>query len=175
MFVPLSFLHWHIIILYSALWVCTKAYQAFTKSYWINVDTFTSFVVCPQYHSLYDFDQCLATVGNRKDVKRCQHVSDPDHPQVAYRRRCEQLLLKICKGRMGYIYHPFKVYCCQSTIHTLKHILTHPNFLLSCEKCRNKIIPREMLGDIYDGRVSKQFSEFQGKPFLSDPHSLVFY
>ena len=41
----------------------------------INVDTFTSFVVCPQCHSLYDFDQCLTTVGNRKDVKRCQHIS----------------------------------------------------------------------------------------------------
>lgn len=84
------------------------------------------------------------------------------------------MLLKTCKGRMGYVYHPFKVYCCQSIIHTLKHLLTRPNFLLSCEKWRDRIIPREMLGDIYDGRVWKEFSDFQGKPFLSKPHSLVF-
>lgn len=41
----------------------------------INVDTFTSYVVCPLCHSLYDYTNCIVGVGSRKEVRRCQHIS----------------------------------------------------------------------------------------------------
>lgn len=41
-----------------------------------------------------------------------------------------------------------------------------------CEEWRQRNVPVGYLGDTYDGRVWKEFSEVEGKPFLSRPHNL---
>ena len=53
-------------------------------------------------------------------------------------------------------------------------LLLRPNFLVSCEEWRDRIIPSNLLGDIYDRHVWKVFANFNGRQFLSEPHSLAF-
>ena len=140
----------------------------------IDVDMFTMFVVCPMCHCIYDSDSCVATIGRRKEVNRCKHIAYPDHPHSHLRQRCNQLLMKTCKAKSSFIYRPFKVFCYQSIIQTLKYHFSRPNFLNNCEQWRNRVIPDGVLGDIYDGRVWKEFASVNGTPFLSEPYSLGF-
>ena len=54
--------------------------QQLRKVTGMNVDTFTSYVACPLCHSLYDYASCIDSIGNRKEVRRCQHIAFPNHP-----------------------------------------------------------------------------------------------
>ena len=140
----------------------------------IDVNSFTIFVVCPFCHSIYDSNQCETKISNTTEVNRCQHKAYPNHPQSTFRKRCNQLLMKRCKAKSSYIYRPFMVYCYQSIITALKEHLTLPNFLINCEQWRNRVIPSGMLGDIYDGRVWKEFASVNGGQFLSEPYNFAF-
>ena len=139
----------------------------------IDVDSFTKFVVCPLCHSIYDSESCILMVG-RKEVKKCQHISFPYHPHANFRKRCDQALLKKCKGKSACVFRPFKVFCSQSIIQSLQELLSRPNFLTSCEEWRHRNIQPDLLCDIYDGRVWKEFLVVNGKPFLSEPHNFAF-
>ena len=140
----------------------------------IDVDTFTSYVTCPLCHSLYKYADCVITMGSRKEVKRCQHIPFPNHPQAAFRKRCDQFLLKTYKGRKNTVFQPFKVYCCQSIIYSLSKLLSCSNFLVRCEDWRNRVLPSTVLADVYDGRIWKEFVNFRGRPFFSEPYCLAF-
>ena len=39
----------------------------------------------------------------------------------------------------------------------MKGLLCRPNFIADCQQWRNRNIPNDVLGDIYDGRVWKEF------------------
>ena len=82
----------------------------------INIDSFTNFVVCPLCHSIYDSNSCLLTMGSRKEIKKCQHIPYPDHPHASFRKKCDQPLLKLCKGKSTCVHRPFKVFCSQSIV-----------------------------------------------------------
>ena len=140
----------------------------------LNVDGFTQFIVCPQCHSIYDSDSCIVTTGTRKEAKTCQHIAFPDHPHASFRRRCNQPLMKSIKAKTSCIFRPFKVYCYQGIMSTLKVMLARPNFIANCEHWRRRDVPNGVLGDIYDGRVWKEFQVVNGKPFLNDPYSIAF-
>ena len=148
--------------------------QMLRKITLIDVDTFTSYVACPLCHSLYNYADCVITTGNRKEVKQCQHIPFPNYPQATYRKRCDQLLLKTCKGRKNTVFRPFKVYCCQSIIQSLSKLLSRSNFLIRCEDWRNRVLPSTILADVYDGCIWKEFVNFRGRPFLSEPYCLAF-
>ena len=139
-----------------------------------DVDSFTKLVVCPQCHSIYDFDTCLFVVGSRKEIKLCQHIAYPDHPHSSFRKSCAQPLLRMCKRKATTIYRPFKVFCCQNIISSMKGLWCRPNFIADCQRWCNRNIPNDVLGDIYDGRVWKEFRVINEKPFLDDSHTFAF-
>ena len=47
-------------------------------------------------------------------------------------------------------------------------------FLEDCEHWGDRHLAPGLLGDIYDGRVWKEFQNVSGQPFLADPNDLVF-
>ena len=45
-------------------------------------DDFITFVVCPKCDSVYKYDDCVVTVGGKKESKRCENVAYPNHPST---------------------------------------------------------------------------------------------
>jgi len=63
------------------------------------------------------------------------------------------------------------VFCCRSVKKTLEEFLKRPGFADKCEQ--HKKCPRDpnLLGDIYDGRVWKNFKNAEGEPFFDAPNT----
>ena len=121
----------------------------------------------PLCHSIYDYDACsLAGDGRTNEVKRCQHVAYPNHPHSYFRKQCKQPLMKICKSKSTTFLRPFKIYCHQNIIKSLRMLLGRPNFLQNCEQWRQREINTELLGDIYDGKVWKEVSGLYRQTFF---------
>ena len=60
---------------------------------------FIEYVVCPCCHSVYEYEDCIQSVGGETISKCCRHVSYPNHPQPSRRKQCGAILLK--KVRSG--------------------------------------------------------------------------
>ena len=67
----------------------------------VNENGFIQYVVCPKCHSIYDFAQCVETVGGSKISKRCWYTPYPNHPQVSRHNWCGTLLLSTVHTRTG--------------------------------------------------------------------------
>ena len=70
-------------------------------------------------------------------------------------------------------YYPLKTYCYHSITDSLTTILRRPNYVNHCEHWRLRNIPEGMLCDTYDGQVWKDFLNYNGKPFFSQPHNIA--
>ena len=69
-------------------------------------------------------------------------------------------------------YYPYKSYCYYPLSKSIACVLSQQDLLDECEHWRNHVIPENCLADIYDGKSWKQFMNFKGKPFLSEPYNL---
>ena len=75
---------------------------------------------------------------------------------------CGELLMKSVKGRSGIsILRPYKVFPYQSVKEAIKNLISRNGFLENCEhwKTRQHTIPSGMLGDVYEGKVWREFHE----------------
>ena len=138
------------------------------KIFGINRSQFIQYVVCPKCHSIYNFDSCIITEGNRKESKCCQHISFPNHPQLARCSKCSKPLMKTVRRKNQINLRPFQIFCYRSLKRALQDMLLRSKFINMCEKWRCRNIPHGILADIYDGRVWKEFMVVNGKPFLSE-------
>ena len=134
----------------------------------VNRSQFIQYVICPKCHSVYNLDSCIITEGNRKESKCCQHISFPNHPQLAHRSECSKPLMKTVRGKSQINLRPFKFFCYRSLKRALQDMLLCSKFIDMCEKWRCRNIPHGILADIYDGRVWKEFMVVNGTPFLSE-------
>ena len=107
------------------------------KFFGLHKDRFQKFVVCPKCNSLYNYyGSAFETVGSRRVSKRCSYVDFPIHRHRAYRKPCNEVLLKEIKLQDGKVkLYPRKVYCYSSIIETLKIFLQRPDFS-SCKSVR---------------------------------------
>ena len=74
------------------------------------------------------------------------------------------------------IFSPRKVYCYQSLVASIETLLCRPGFADQCEYWRKRLssdCSEEYLGDIYDGKVWKEFQHYEGKPFLAVPNNFA--
>ena len=149
-----------------------KTIAALNKAFGIKKDDFTEFVVCPTCHSIYNFDDCVITRGTKKVSKVCEFKPYPRHPHRSKKQPCGTTLLRTVKTKQGSVLRPRKVYCFRSIISYLQQFLSRPGFVELCERWRNRPSSGS-LGDIYDGRIWKEFATVNGKPFLSAPHNLL--
>ena len=51
-------------------------------------------------------------------------------------------------------------------------VLSRADLLEQCEHWRNRNIPENVLADVYDGRVWKEFLTYKGRPFLTNKHNM---
>ena len=138
-----------------------------------NDNNIVRYVVCPQCHSVYNYNDCVET--NQKESKRCSHVAYPNHPHMARRKPCDTLLLKKVRSKCGYSLQPIKVYPYHSLKSSIAKLIKKPGFLESCEKWRGRAqkVPDTFLGDVYDGKVWKDFNSPEGWDFLTSPFNYL--
>jgi len=60
----------------------------------VSSNDFIEYVVCPSCHSVYDFQDCIESVGREKRPKTCSHVPYPNHPHRSRRQPCGASLIK---------------------------------------------------------------------------------
>ena len=132
--------------------------------------TFSKYPVCPKCSKIFpSYDDCIEIVGSKRLSKRCNFVAFPNHPHSSRRVSCQGLLLKRVQFSSGHEFlYPFKVYCYSGIRSTLEKLLLRPNFVALCNLWREKDTVSNVLQDIYDGRVWKEFSS----SFLTSPFSL---
>ena len=170
----LSFFLKFFAILFSILGSCSNICSGIAKSlpsslYKIRslctFVTFTRFVVCKKCHTLYNINDCQQGTLS----KRCVHVAFPNHSQQRMRQPCGTILLKTVEIAGGQvILYPFMTYCYIGLKIAMQLLLQKPSFYLECEKWRKRVVDSEVLQDVYDRKVWKDFQKFREKPFLSD-------
>ncbi|KXJ06347.1 hypothetical protein AC249_AIPGENE12530 [Exaiptasia diaphana] len=152
-----------------------KSFNLLKQKLGLTKDQFVKFVVCPKCETLYEFDDCYEERLGQTVIKTCQYVNHGNHRQVFRRTVCNELLLKevILKNGRKRLY-PFKVFCYNSVIDSLKKLLSKANFISNCEQWRNRNVPQGFLADIFDGKVWSDFLYVDGQPFLAARHNYAF-
>ena len=132
--------------------------------------SFERYVVCSRCHHLYHFDDCVEGTGIARRVKVCSFVAYPDHPHRSRRQPCSNALLKTVELATGRkIYYPYLVYCYLGVKQPLQKLLSRPSFFEMCEQWRSREAKPNTLSDVYDGNIWKDFQQYEGRPFLSEP------
>lgn len=135
---------------------------------------FRKYAVCKKCYEVYPLSDCIEGPQNTRRSKTCSHQRFPLHPQQRMRAPCGELLLKTVELSSGKrILYPNLIYCYLSLEVSLQAFLNRPNFYNDCEVWRSRKIDNNVLRDIYDGKIWKDFSIYNNKPFLSEPGNLA--
>lgn len=134
-----------------------------------NCPKFTKFVACKKCHCLYYLKDCQEGQHNHKRSKLCAFIQYPNHTQLRMRKPCGATLLKTVElaGGRTFLY-PYMTYCYFSLESSMQMLLDKPDFFSNCEQWRNRQASTEVLQDIYDGKIWREFQSYKGKPFLSE-------
>ena len=149
----------------------TSLYKA-QNFYGVTNESFEKYVICKKCGSLHDFKDCFETIGSTTHPKVCMHLPFRHHPHLSRRRPCGNKLIKEVITKKGKKFYPLKTYCYYSLLKSIPKILERNNMLDQCEKWRTRKIPTNIMADVYDGQVWKDFATVNGRPFLSEPHHL---
>lgn len=91
------------------------------------------------------------------------------------REACGCLLVKTVELASGKrIFYPYLIYCYLSIKSSLQAMFNRPEFHTLCEEWRSRHVQGSTYSDVYDGNIWKNFINYSGKPFLSEPHNLAF-
>nr|XP_006817468.1 PREDICTED: uncharacterized protein LOC102805845 [Saccoglossus kowalevskii] len=124
-------------------------------------DQFIQYVACPDCHTLYHFNDCFKERNNgNKTILKCNHIIFPRHPHARKRKPCGTALLKKVCGKDGkeYVY-PKKVYCYKNIIDSLQCFVKRTQFIEKCNVWKQRQSGHDILEDIYDGKVWKDFEK----------------
>ena len=139
-------------------------------------DDFTKYAVCPSCHSIYNVDDCKVMLPNKSIISAvCDHIEFPNHPHKSRRKSCHALLMKSVRTSSGStVLYPRLLYCYKSVAQSLQNLLMRPGFIELCEKWRCWKQSKDVLADVYDGKVWQEFQIINGMPFLSLPYNYAF-
>lgn len=139
----------------------------------IKRDDFEKYIVCHKCSSIYKPEDCVRTLANgRKKGERCSFVEFPNHKRRTQRKPCGASLFKTVRSKDGEaILKAKRVFCYRSVKKTLQEFLKRPGFGEKCEEYKKAPRDPDLLGDIYDGRIWKNFKNAEGEPFFDAPNT----
>ena len=144
------------------------------KFFYFDRDSFDKFVVCSKCHTLYEYNECVKTVNNRKVVKTCSGVRYSRGKKI----QCgEDLVYNVQLKNEESCYYPIHYHCSNSIINSLERLLGKKGFAEKCDHWRSRNIPDGKMADVYDGKMAdvydgkiwKDFLTYGGKDFLKAP------
>ena len=104
----------------------------------------------------------IITVANQQENKICSIIKFPNHPQKSPGSPCSKLILKkvSLKGDKTLLYTR-KISCYNSVIKALQSFVAgSSDFQRKCEEWRNRVITEDVMADVTDGRLWKDFQDF---------------
>ena len=129
---------------------------------------FRKYVVCKKCHRIYHLSDCVEGYGRRQS-KVCCFRRFPSHPQPSRRQPCGVKLLKTVEMVSGRtFFYPFLTYCYLSLEVSFQSLLHRRGFFHLCEQWKQREVNCEVLKDVYDGNIWKEFICYNGHPFLSE-------
>lgn len=137
------------------------------KNLGLKKDNFSKYVICRKCFALYKYDDCVKIIEGEKQSATCTNILFPNHTQIARRRPCGELLLKVVKLSDGSkCLYPFKTYCYKSIEQSLEQLLRVPDFQRKCEKWRERRQDMGIMTDVFDGKIWKEFHLSDKNNFL---------
>ena len=143
------------------------------KGICLKQDDFQKFAVCPKCKALYPLEDCIKKTAHGKTVSlKCSYIRYPRHTHKTRRQPCGTALMKLkrSKSTSNYLY-PKQMYCFKKVSQSLQELIYISGFTNKCELWRNRNLPEETFGDIFEGRVWKDFQSVNNEPFLSAPNN----
>ena len=133
------------------------------------------YIVCSKCHSLYDYNSCILKRPNGElDSRRCEFVRYPNHSHQARRKPCGELLMKVVRTEFGRnLLKPKKLYCYRPLQDSIQQFLQRNGFVQKCELWRKRVVESNMLLDVFDGNLWKEYQVINGQPYLSLPYNYV--
>lgn len=132
------------------------------------------YVVCRKCHSLYFMKDCIFGASTAQCSKNCSFQMYPCHPQHRMRAPCGLPLLKTVEIAGGKrILYPYMIYSYLSIKCSIQALFNRPNFHSDVEEWRSRQIIDGMYADIYDGKLWKEFLNWDGNAFLSESYNLA--
>lgn len=132
------------------------------------------YVVCRKCHSLYFMKDCIFGASTAQCSKNCSFQMYPCHPQHRMRAPCGLPLLKTVEIAGGKrILYPYMIYSYLSIECSIQALFNRPNFHSDVEEWRSRQIIDGTYADIYDGKLWKEFLNWDGNAFLSESYNLA--
>ena len=119
------------------------------------VDQFVNFAACQKCHKLYKKDD--VTDIQHRTVMKCSHVEFPN--SATKRKQCQTPLAKRVTLNNSISIRPELVYPVASIRQQLSSMFLRPGFEESLRHWINRVQPDNVLSDIYDGWVWRNFKE----------------
>ena len=140
-----------------------------------TADSFAKYASCPTCHSIYPLECCKVLLPDKSFCSlKCSYIKFPHHPQAIHRRACNDVLMKKVKTSSGIIsLYPRQLYCYNSVIESLRHLVAQNGFINKCELWRNRTVVQNTMSDVFDGQVWQDFLNPGGVPFLSLPYNFA--
>ena len=134
-------------------------------------DNFVKFAVCPKCASLYKLESCTRHVGGQIVSNICSHKPF----KKGSKRECGTALArKVVLGSGKVCFYPHKLYCFNSIIDQVEALLKRPGLPEMCEQWRERQIDDNIVADVYDGSIWRDFLTYKGSDFLNAPRNLAF-
>jgi len=126
----------------------------------IREHKFDKLAACPKCASLKALDQV---------------VLDPICRNIRFNSTCNTSMVtetRLLSGKVKPV--PKIIIAYNSVIKQLQHFMLRPGFMKKLELWRKRVIPANVIADVFDGRVWRDFQSYKNKPFLSKPNNLMF-
>ena len=137
----------------------------------LNRDNFVKFAVCPKCASLYQLESCTRLVGGQIVSNICTRKAFTK----GRNRECGTALARKVILRSGKVcFYPHKLYCFNSIIDQIEGLLKRPGVPEMCEQWREREAEDNIMADIYDGSIWRDFLKYKGNDFLNAPRNLAF-
>ena len=132
-------------------------------------DDFVKFAVCPKCSSLYNLENCTRKVGENIVSNICSNK-----PFKKSRECGAQLAKKVILSCGKVCFYPYKLYCFNSVIEQVERLLKRPGVPEMCEQWREREVNEDILADVYDGDIWRDFLKYKGTDYLNAPRNLAF-
>ena len=110
-------------------------------------------------------------VGNRIVSAICTNKKF----KKGHSKECGTLLARKVILRDGNTcFYPYKLYCFNSVINQLEAMLTRSGVPEMCEQWRERSSEDDLMADVYDGLIWKDFLKYGDSDFLSAPRNIAF-
>jgi len=118
----------------------------------LQVGKCLNYAVCPKCNTLYSVAEVIMGDGFK-----CKHVEFPRHPMKSKRKPCEEELTKQVPLVNGYKRCPKLLFPLPSLKMQITSLYRRPDFEEQLQKWTNRHINGEIMTDIYDGNIWKNF------------------